>query len=400
MNHVSRMRGLVRAAASGSELSVVPVLAELQGAFGDFRARNQAQIDRLNNSMNEVIGQVAALTVGGAGGVNHDPDTPNAAHAAERKVMSSFVRNGRTLSTDSDPDGGFLTGSETSKTIAKRIYDRSPMGRLARVISLNTGNAFVEPIDVGDPNAEWVGEHDDRDETDPTKLRELTFDLHEIYANQPVTQRLLDDATFDIAGWVEGGIIDKFARKEGAAYISGNGKNKPRGLLQYDTSTDKDGVRPWTTLQYIPSGDAVGFPAAGATFNPTDVLIDMVYTLRAPYRTKATWLMSAKTASTVRKWKDTDGRYIWSDPITQGQPAFLLGYPVETDEEMPDIAANSFPIAFGDFQQAYTIVHRPGVRMLRDPFTAKPKVLFYCTRRVGGGVHNGEAVKLLKIAAS
>jgi HK97 family phage major capsid protein len=221
----------------------------------------------------------------------------------------------------------------------------------------------------------------------------------ELYALQPVTQRLLDDARFDVGAWISAKIADKFSRTFGAAFVKGDGVAKPRGLVNYPTAATADGARPWFTIQHVNTGASGSFIAPTTTASPADCLIDMVHALRAPYRGNARWLMNRNTAGVVRKLKDSEGRFIWAD-ARDGMPDTLLGFPVELDEQMPDVGAGNLPIAFGDFAQAYAIVEKPGVRLLRDPYSAKPHVHFYAYGRVGGGLQNGEAVKLLRVAAS
>ncbi len=293
------------------------------------------------------------------------------------------------MSVDNDPRGGYLVSPVLSNTIARKQFDVSPLIRLARKVTIENGDAFEEPVDASDIGASWVSEKDERPETDPAELRMLKVPLNEIYANQPITQRLIDDSQYNVGAYVEDKITDKFARTSGAAFINGNGINKPEGLLHRPTSDQADGDRDFFTIQHL---DA-------AFGNIPDKLVDLVYLLRAPYRQNARWLMNSKTAGVVRKLKDMDGNYIWANGIAAGQPALLLGYPVEIDEEMPDMEVGKSPIVFGDFEKAYIIVDRPGIRMIVDPYTKKPWVLFYAYTRVGGQVQNGEAVKILKMEA-
>ena len=391
-----RQRGILYVGANGG--SPAALLTELTHAFATFKASNQGKLDQLNTAVNDMAQQIAASMVGAAGGISHDPDNHPSAARQQMEVMAAFARTGRienSMSTDSDPDGGFLVDRVLSNKISRRIFDMSPMGRLARHETITVGDSFAEPIDVEDIGAEWVGEHEERDVTQTGKLRMLTTPVHEIYTNQPVTQRLLDDSSYDVGAWLYEKIIDKFARSEGKAYIAGNGVKRPRGILTYDTSLLADGNRPWGVIQHVNTGAAGAF----ASSDPADALINLVYSLRAPYRPNARWLMNLATAGMVRKLKDAEGRYIWGEALIAGQPPTLLGFPVEIDEEMPAIGANSLSIAFGDFSQAYIIVDRPGIRLLRDPYSAKPYVLFYSYRRVGGQVQNSEAYKLLRFAA-
>lgn len=391
-------RGIVAAFSNASGARTV--LSDLQTAFADFRERQDARVDRLEHSLDDVNAAIAGMKIGGGG----DPDTENASAAAlqqGRQALASFLKTGKlpqaALRSDSDPDGGFTVDRVLSDQIQKRRLDMSPLGRLARRVTISTGDSFSEPWDVGDIAANWVGERQDRPQLDTSKLAMLNYPVFEIYTLQPATQRLLDDSSFDIAGWLEGNITDKFARTEGEAFIGGDGVNKPRGLLSYDITPNASWE--WGKFGYVASGVAAAL--TDSTHNGADALTDLVYALRAPYRANARWLMNSKTAAAIRKLKSkTEELYLWTNPISAGQPATLLGYPVEIDETMPDIGAGKLPVAFGDFQRGYLVVEKPGIRLLRDPFTSKPYVLFYAYRRIGGGAQDFDAIKFLKIAAS
>ncbi|MBE0580820.1 phage major capsid protein [Devosia sp.] len=320
----------------------------------------------------------------------------------EHKALGKFVRTGddaelKTNSVGSDPDGGYLVMPVMSDQMTTRLYDQSPMRRISRIETITTGDAFEEIDDRDEIGAEWVGESEGRPETDTAELDKWRIPVGEIYALQRVTQRLLDDANRDVGAWVDGKITDKFGRSEGTAFITGDGlKGKPRGLLTYDTVTDDDFTRAAGKIQYVPTGNASNFPAS----NPADVLRTLMWTLRAPYRNGAVWQMNSNTASVVDKFKDGMGNYLWRDAMTDGAAPNLLGYRVEINEDFPDIGAGEYPIAFGNFTMAYIIVDKAGIKFLRDPFTSKPNVLFYAYRRIGGGLANDDAVKLLKVAAS
>ena len=208
---------------------------------------------------------------------------------------------------------------------------------------------------------------------------------------------MLDDAFFDVETWLAEELSEEFAEKEGTAFVLGDGVSKPKGFRTYPTEATADSSRDFGTLQYVPTGVADGFPAT----DKADILIDLTTTLRAPYRKGAVWLMNSSSLAVVRKFKDSNGDYIWRAGLIEGQPSLLLGYPVYEVEDMPSIGAGSFPIAFGNFKRGYTITdHVKGVRLLRDPYTNKPYVHFYTTKRVGGGIVNSQAIKLLKIATS
>ncbi len=204
-------------------------------------------------------------------------------------------------------------------------------------------------------------------------------------------------------GWLGEDVASAIFKLEGDAFINGQGGNAPRGLVTYDTSSELDDtVRPFGTIAYVATGASGAFAGSSASpaGSPADTLIDLTLALDASYRANGTWVMSSGTAGVARKWKDADGRYIWTDSLQQGQPPLLLGYPVEIDESMPAINADSLSIAFGDFRRAYAIVDRPGIRLVRDPYTTPGTVKSYWFKRVGGGLADSRAVKFLKFSAS
>jgi HK97 family phage major capsid protein len=241
----------------------------------------------------------------------------------------------------------------------------------------------------------WVGERQGRPETNSPQFREIKPPMGEIYSLPGVTQRLLDDNGFDLENWLIDELSEAFGEGEGAAFVSGDGVNKPRGFLTYDIASTADGVRSESKIQYVASGASGDFAAT----TPSDKLIKLVYSLKPRYRKNAVWLMNSNTLERVRVMKNDQKDYIWRFGIESGQPSTLLGYPVYEDENMPDISENSLSIAFGDFLRGYTIVDRNST-MLRDPFTAKPNVLFYSTRRVGGGMRDYRSIKLMRFSAS
>ncbi|MFD1982466.1 phage major capsid protein [Mesorhizobium newzealandense] len=319
---------------------------------------------------------------------------------AEHKAFGAFIKTGseveiKALSTDEGPAGGYITGTNMSTTINQKIFDQSPIRRLARVIPMDNGDVWEEPLDYSDIGATWAGEREARPETTASTLGLLAIPLHEIYANQKVTQKLLDLSFVNIGSWIEGKISDKFGRTEGLAYVLGDGVKKARGFMDYSGTAviTADATRAWGTLQYVASGSAATVADASGQANGVK---DLYWALRAPYRANATWLMSSATANGLDKLKDSTGDYIWRAGMTAGAPPSLLGRPVEFDENMPAPGANLFPIAFGDFKKAYTILDWQAIKMLRDPYTDKPNVIFYAYRRTGGDVSNFEAVKLLK----
>lgn len=351
----------------------------------------QAEVDRI----------AAVLKRPGFGGGAANDNEPNAALRTEREAVALFARTGDDsklkaiqagMQTGSDPDGGYSVLPTYSTSMTKKLFDQSPIRRLARTETITQGDSFVEPIDNGETEAVWVGETQSRPETDNPTLGMLTVPAHEIYSNTPVTQRLLEDAGFDLGSYIENKTTDKFARSEGSAFVTGNGVGKPRGFLDYDTATTSDATRAWKTVQHVISGAATSVTADG--------IKNLTWALRAPYRQGASFVMNSQSANAIDKIKDGNGNYIWRTSMTSGAPNELLGYPVEFDEDMPDLEAGSLSIAFANWKLAYLIVDRIGVRFLRDPFTAKPHVLFYAYKRMGGGIANSQAIKLLKTAAA
>ncbi|WP_292043702.1 MULTISPECIES: phage major capsid protein [unclassified Brevundimonas] len=289
--------------------------------------------------------------------------------------------------------GGYVVPPETERAIERRLMAVSPMREIASVRTV-AGGVFKKPVSTAGVAAGWVAETDARPETDPATLALLEFPAADLYANPAATQALLDDAMVDLDEWLAGEVEDAFAAQETSAFVTGNGTNKPKGFLAYETVAEASHV--WGKVGYVASGAAGGFAEA----SPADKLIDLIYAPKAQYRANGRFVMNRKTLSAMRKLKDGDGNYIWQPAQRLGEVSSVMGYPVTEIETMPDIAAGSLSIAFGDFQRGYLIVDRAGVRVLRDPFTAKPYVLFYTTKRVGGGIQSFDAIKVMKFAAS
>ena len=289
--------------------------------------------------------------------------------------------------------GGYVVPYETERAIERRLMAVSPMREIATVRTVAAG-VFRKPVSTAGVASGWVAETAARPETDPATLALLEFPSADLYANPAATQALLDDAMLDLDEWLAAEVEDAFAAQETQAFVTGDGANKPKGFLSY--ATVADATQTWGQIGYVASGAAGGFAAS----NPTDRLIDLIYAPKAQYRPNGRFVMNRKTVSAVRKFKDADGNYVWQPAARLGETASLLGYPVSEIETMPDVAANSLSIAFGDFQRGYLIVDRAGVRVLRDPYSAKPYVLFYTTKRVGGGVQNFDAIKVMKFAAA
>jgi HK97 family phage major capsid protein len=299
----------------------------------------------------------------------------------------------KAMSYGSGPDGGYLVPVPAEREILRRMSTASPIRSIANVVEIS-GHSLKRAFSTTGPASGWVAETDPRPQTNNQQIADMTFPAMELYAMPAATQTLLDDAVVDIEQWIADEVSVVFAEQEGAAFVSGNGVNKPTGFLAYPTAAQAS----WTfgKIGYVVTGVSAGFAAS----NPSDILFDLVYALKAGFRQNARFVMNRKAQSAIRKFKTTTGEYIWEPPATLGAQATLMNFPVVEAEDMPDIAADSLSVAFGDFERGYVIVDRVGVRVLRDPYSAKPYVLFYTTKRVGGGVQNFDAIKLLKFGTA
>ena len=329
----------------------------------------------------------------------------DAGEMLHHKAFDAYLRRGdeapmrgleietKGLNTMQPVDGGYLVDPETAASIQSVLSATASIRAIASVVTVEA-SSFDVLVDHSDVSTGWATESDPVAESGTPKIDRIPITLHELSAMPKASQRLLDDSAFDIEGWLAGRIASKFARAEAAAFIHGDGVDKPRGFLDHDTVEEANWD--WGEIGYIATGEAGDFhPTA-----PADAIVDLVYALDATYRANAVFVMNSKTAGAVRKMKDADGRFLWSDGLAAGEPARLMGYPVLVAEDMPDIDTDSHAIAFGDFASGYTIAERPDLRVLRDPFSAKPHVLFYATKRVGGDVSDFKAIKLLKFGTS
>lgn len=322
--------------------------------------------------------------------------------APHQKAFAAYLRSGdddglrglelegKALNTSIAADGGYLVDPQTAATIQSTLSSTASIRAVANVVNVDS-TSYDVLVDRSDIGAGWATEAGPVTETDTPQIDRISIPLHELSALPKASQRLLDDSAFDIEGWLAGRIADKFARSEAAAFLNGDGVDKPKGLLTYPTVDNESWA--WGSIGYVPSGTAGGITRA-------DAIVDLVYSLGAQYRANATFVMNSKTAGQVRKLKDADGRFVWVDGLAVGEPARLMGYRVLIAEDMPDIADDTMAIAFGDFNSGYTVAERPDLRVLRDPFSAKPHVLFYATKRVGGAVSDFGAIKLMKFALS
>ena len=377
-------------------------IAEIENRVGGTDPLTGDKIDRINQALDEqkhrldrLIHKSVRPPLGGRrGGIG----------ATEHKAaFETYVRRGvdlglarleeKAMSIGSDPDGGYLVPDETEREIGRRLAQVSPIRGIASVRQV-TASVYKKPFSVTGPAVGWVGETAARPETSAPTLAELQFPAMELYAMPAATASLLDDSAVNIDEWIAMEVETAFAEQEGAAFVAGDGVAKPRGFLDY-TAVDES-TWSWGNLGYVATGADGALPATDGS----DVLVDLVYALKAGYRQNAHWVMSRRSQAEIRKLKDADGNYLWQPPASAGAAATLMNFPVAESEDMPDITSGSLSVAFGDFQRGYLVVDRLGVRVLRDPYSAKPYVLFYITKRVGGGVQDFDAIKLLKFAAS
>ena len=403
-------------------LELKETIQALGKAFDAFKAENDARLKEIEkkgaadplltekvDKINADIAQISALkkqldTLETAvaqgqfpGGGKNELDRVKAQH---KDAFAKFFRKGAEgglrdlevqagLSTLSDPDGGFLVPEDYEQAIDRVALSVSAMRRLATVRTIGT-DTFKKLVNQGGASAGWVGEKGARAETNTPTLTEIAINTKEIYAMPAATQTLLDDSRVDIAGWLADEVSIEFSEQESEAFINGNGVEQPKGIAAYAMAANSSYV--WGKVGYITSGNT-------SLVNDLDKLIDLQHALKPVYRNGAAWLMNDATLATIRKMKDGDGNYIWVPGLKDGAPDTLLGKPVEIDDNVDDIGNGKYPIFFANFKRAYLIIDRQGVRVLRDPYTSKPYVLFYTTKRVGGGIVMYEAIKALKVSA-
>lgn len=433
----STPRGILTVRADASSDPKV-IMAELQTAFAEFKKANDERVDalakgkvddtvltekvdRINTEITDLQSKLADVANRAAGAALGGNGADQVAMAAQAKTFAKerglpelsvedfqayaeglqvYMRRGgntprdvmAAMSVGSDPDGGYTVTPDTSGRIVKKIFETSPMRQVASVTTIGTDR--LEGFnDLGEGTAGWVGETAPRPATGTPQLGKWEIPVHELYAFPQVTQKLLDDSMFNIEEWLADKTSDKFIRTENAAFLNGDGILKPRGLLTYPTAVTADAARAWGIFQHILTGTDGTF---GSTTNGTDKLIDLVYSVKAGYRANANFMAARSTIGAVRKIKDGQGNYAWQPSLSALSGGTILGFNVVEAEDMPVMAADSLSLAFGDFREAYQIVDRIGIRVLRDALTNKPYVGFYTTKRVGGDAINFEAVKFLK----
>ncbi|MFD0915870.1 phage major capsid protein [Pseudahrensia aquimaris] len=400
-----------------SSLDVVEAFDDFMNAFEGFKEANderltqiekrmtsdvitEEKVSRINKAMDEQKRHLDALVL-----KNQRPSLGGSvitgpAQMEHKEGFDAYIRSGndhglrqleeKALSIGSDPDGGYLVPQQISAEVGKRLANLSPIRSIATVREVSTA-MFKKPFAQTGPAVGWVGESAIRPETATPSLAELQFPTMELYAMPAATSSLLEDSAVDIEMWLAEEVEAAFAEQESAAFINGDGVNKPSGFLT--APTVDEGSWSWGNLGTIATG-------SDGAFADSDVLIDTVYALKAGYRQNASWVMNRKTQAKLRKLKDADGNYLWQAPATADARARLMGFAVVEAEDMPDIATDETSIAFGDFRRGYLVVDRTGVSVLRDPYSAKPYVMFYTTKRIGGGIQDFDAIKLVKFGAA
>jgi HK97 family phage major capsid protein len=390
-------------------------LHEVMAAFESFKAANDERLEgietrRADTLLEEKVARIDAGLQAAQARLDRtlaDARRPMIGGDARRiepderkSAWDGYLKSGRTaglewkgLAETSPSTGGYVAPPETERVIERRLMQTSPMREIASVVTIGA-STYRKPVSIVGVTAGWAAETASRPETAPPTLDLLEFPAADLYASPAATQAMLDDAFVNLDEWLAAECEDAFAGQETAAFVNRDGASKPKGFLSYTIAPDAS--QTWDQIGYLPTGVDAHFTSD----TPGDTLMSLIYAPRVQFRPSGRFVMNRRTVGVVRKFKDGDGRYLWAPGAQPGQPSTLMGYPVTEMESMPDIASGSYSVAFGDFAKGYLIVDRAGLRVLRDPYSAKPYVLFYTTKRVGGGVQNFDAIKLLKFSAS
>lgn len=379
---------------------------DIAAALTEFSGAVRTRLDRLDKGHDEVNARIAAMRVG-AGETSHSDNDLDRARAFA--AFGTYCRTGQGHSelmpsgggisviraegsTDRDSQGGFTVPTRIDLEIARVMADSNPMRTLAKVVTIQNGR-YSKLISTRGTTTAWRGERGTVVETAEQAFSQITPMEGELVAYPKVSQWLLSDSQYDIAGELATEIAEEFSEAEEAAFINGDGINKPLGFMGATKIANASAA--FGKIGFVKSGNASSFAATA----PADALLDLVFALRAPYRNGAAWLMNSNTAASVMKLKDGQSNYLWTPSLITGAPSNLAGYPVYVSEQMPDIAANAYPIAFGNFERGYLILDRIGTTILRDPYTSPGWVKFLVQKRVGGAMLDSTAIKLLKISA-
>ncbi|WP_151809727.1 MULTISPECIES: phage major capsid protein [unclassified Acinetobacter] len=389
------------------------VAADLKGTFEDFKKKNDKELEGIKaekgklseevDKINEKLGDLDKLKTELEKELKEAkrPGATDGKEVGEHKsAFYQFLRKGiddglseleiKAVQTTTNQDGGYAVPEELDRTLLELLKDESPMRAVCSQMTIGTPD-YKKLVNLGGAGSGWVGETDNRPATGTPTLAQIQAYMGEIYANPQATQTSLDDVFFDVENWISTEVAQEFAEKESQAFLLGDGDKKPKGILAYAMATTNDKTRAFGTLQQIKSGQAGNFTG--------DNLIDLIYSLKKGYRNGALFMMTNLTQSKVRKFKDSEGNYIWQPGLQLGQPSTLLGYGIEENEDMPESEADANAVLFGNFKRGYLITDRMGTRVLRDPYTNKPYVGFYTTKRTGGMLTDSNAIKVLTLAA-
>jgi HK97 family phage major capsid protein len=377
----------------------------------EFEAKADAEFAKVQKSLEEVNVKLGRITIAGAG------DAPK--NDEHKSAFVNYIRNPRdqksiaalqdaerkavyTTGTGGSAAGGYAVPEELSRAIITQLTNISPMRQVANVVTASSPDYKIL-VDVLGTGTAWAGENGTRSESNTPQLGEVAPTFGTLYAYPKASEESLNDMFFDVQGWLTNSVSVAFAAAEGVAFTTGNGTNKPTGIMAATKSTSDDASLAFGSVQYVPTGAAAGFPALSLTSPvayPADKLVDLVHKLKAGYRANARWMMNKATLAVVRKFKDSEANYLWQPGIAAGMPSSLLGYAVVENEDMADIGANAFPIAFGDFRAAYTIVDLVGLRVTLDEVTTPGQVKWIFRKRVGGKLADNQAVKVIKCATT
>ncbi|MEO0370067.1 MAG: phage major capsid protein, partial [Pseudomonadota bacterium] len=371
--------------------AVAGFMDDFKGFQSDIFERLQQQEEKMSKIERKSAGMMRpALATSAETEAPHQKAFDAYLRSGDDDALRGLELEGKALGTSVAGDGGYLVDPQTSATIQSVLSSTASIRAIANVVQVEA-TSYDVLIDHTELGHGWANEASAVAETGTPTIDRITIPLHELSALPKASQRLLDDSAFDIETWLAARIGDKFARAEADAFVNGDGVDKPVGFMTHPTVANDSWA--WDSIGYVATG-------VDGDFSGGDAIIDLVYALGAQYRANGTFVMNSKTAGAVRKLKDGDGRFLWSDGLAAGEPARLLGYPVLIAEDMPDVGSDANAIAFGDFSAGYTVAERPDLRVLRDPFSAKPHVLFYATKRVGGDVSDFAAIKVLKFGVS
>lgn len=378
---------------------ITEMMEKLGNEVIDFRAKYDGRVAGLEKHLNDLETHMARGQFPGGGSSKGNLGAEAKAH---KEKFLAWARKGADpdglrsmevkaeLSTVDDPNGGYTVPEELDRNLDKLAIDTVAMRRLARKVSAS--GDYKRLLSSGGATGGWTGERDERTVTDTPELKQFNPPWSELYMLPEVTQALLDDSAFDVEAWLLDELQDVETTMEGTAFISGNGVKQPHGILTYDTIANANWIYP--KIGYVAGGHAT-------LLNNVDTLKTLKHSLKPAYRRNGVWLMTDTTQDVISKFKNGQGDYIWKQGLTEDAPDTLLGRPVEIDDNMDEIGADKYPIAFADWQRGYLIGdHKVGRRLLRDPYTHKGWVRFYLTKRVFGGVINHQAIKFMKIATA